>query len=184
MNRNFLYIFVLLLGLAWSCEVKKKSAKKEVITETGRIDLNEIKARGKLRVVTAYNSVDYFIYKGHPIGYQLELIQELSNHLGLKLDISVSNDVKKNFDDLLAQEVDLIAMDLTITRSRANTVAFSEPHCFTRQVLVQRKHNKNKQNKEEISNRGFSILIRNQLDLAGKSIYVQENSSYAERLRA
>lgn len=182
MNRFFPFIFALLLGLGWSCDVKKESAKKGATSKAGRIDLNEIKARGKLRVVTAYNSVDYFIYKGLPIGYQLELMQELSNHLGLKLDISVSNDVKKNFDNLLAREVDLIAMDLTITRSRANTIAFSEPHCFTRQVLVQRKNEKQKD--KDINKQGFNTLIRNQLDLAGKSIYVQENSSYAERLRA
>ena len=180
MNRYF--IFVLLLVLFWGCDVQKEDAEKKAVTESGRIDLNEIKSMGKLRVVTAYNSVDYFIYKGRPIGYQLELLQELSNYLGIKLDISVSNDVKKNFNNLLDRKVDLIAMDLTITRSRANTVAFSEPHCFTRQVLVQRKQTKGK--KKKTNKVGFNKLIRNQLELAGKSIYVQENSSYAERLRA
>ncbi len=185
MNRYFKLIFVLLLGLSWGCNVQEKSSEKKAVTKTGRIDLNEIKSMGKLRVVTAYNSVDYFIYKGRPIGYQLELLQELSNYLGIKLDISVSNDVKKNFDNLLNRKVDLIAMDLTITRSRANTVAFSEPHCFTRQVLVQRKQTKRIKKKKKDNNKvGFNKLIRNQLELAGKSIYVQENSSYAERLRA
>ncbi len=182
MNRYF--IFVLLLGLFWGCDVQKEGTKKKAVTESGRIDLKEIKSMGKLRVVTAYNSVDYFIYKGRPIGYQLELLQELSNYLGIKLDISVSNDVKKNFDNLLDRKVDLIAMDLTITRSRANIIAFSEPHCFTRQVLVQRKQTKGKKEKKNTNRVGFNKLIRNQLELAGKSIYVQENSSYAERLRA
>ncbi len=184
MNRYFQFIFVLLFGFFWSCDVKKEDAGKKTVTEADRIDLNEMKASGKIRVVTAYNSVDYFIYKGRPIGYQFELLQELSNHLGLKLDISVSNDVKKNFDDLLARKVDLIAMDLTVTRSRSYKIAFSEPHCFTRQVLVQRKQEKDKKNEEKSNKQGFNKLIRNQLDLAGKSIYVQENSSYAERLRA
>ena len=182
MNRYF--IFVLLLGLFWGCDVQKEGTKKKAVTESGRIDLKEIKSMGKLRVVTAYNSVDYFIYKGRPIGYQLELLQELSNYLGIKLDISVSNDVKKNFDNLLDRKVDLIAMDLTITRSRANIIAFSEPHCFTRQVLFQRKQTKGKKEKKNTKRVGFNKLIRNQLELAGKSIYVQENSSYAERLRA
>ncbi len=184
MNRYFQFIFALLLGLLWGCNVQKEDAEKRTVSEAERIDLNEIKSMGKLRVVTAYNSVDYFIYKGRPIGYQLELLQELSNYLGIKLDISVSNDVKKNFDDLLARKVDLLAMDLTLTRSRANSVAFSEPHCFTRQVLVQRKQTKSRRAKKENNKIGFNKLIRNQLDLAGKSIYVQENSSYSERLRA
>jgi membrane-bound lytic murein transglycosylase F len=73
-------------------------------------------------------------------------------------------------------------MNLTVTRNREKEFAFSKPHCYTRQVLVQRKKDK-KQVKNDNSP-GFNKLIRNQLELAGKSIYVQENSSYAERLRA
>ncbi len=172
-----LFLLVLLL---WNCNPDKKAKAKEDAEKAERIDLDEIKARGKLRTVTAYNSVDYFIYKGKPMGYQFEMLQELSNYLGLKLEISVSNDVKKNFDDLLSRKVDLIAMNLTVTRNRSKKVAFSEPHCYTRQVLVQRK--KDKKKKKDKS--GFNPLIRNQLELAGKSIYVQKNSSYAERLRA
>ena len=182
MNRYFRFLFVLMLLFFWGCDTQKEDTNKKVLTEFDRIDLKEIKAMGKLRVVTSYNSVDYFIYKGRPIGYQLELLQELSNYLDLKLDISVSNDVKNNFDNLLDRKVDLIAMDLTITRSRANIIAFSEPHCFTRQVLVQRKQTRKE--KKEPNKVGFNKLIRNQLELAGKSIYVQENSSYAERLRS
>jgi membrane-bound lytic murein transglycosylase F len=49
--------------------------------------------------------------------------------------------------------------------------------------LVQRKNLKKKKNKITDENAAFTPMIRNQLDLAGKSIYVQENSSYAERLR-
>jgi membrane-bound lytic murein transglycosylase F len=182
MNRYFQIIFVFLLLIFTGCTSNKKRAEKAKEGKAVNIDLEQIKARGKLRVVTAYNSVDYFIYKGRPMGYQFELLQELSNYLGLKLDISVSNDVKKNFDDLASGKVDLIAMNLTVTRNREKEFAFSEPHCYTRQVLVQRKKDK-KQVKNDNSP-GFNKLIRNQLELAGKSIYVQENSSYAERLRA
>jgi len=161
------------------CTTEKMSEDKDGTGGNVKIDLDQIKARGKLKVVTAYNSVDYFIYKGRPMGYQFELLQELSNYLGLKLDISVSNDVKQNFEDLKSGKVDLIAMNLTVTRDREKEFAFSEPHCYTRQVLIQRKNDR-KGGKVH----GFNKLIRNQLDLAGKSIYVQENSSYADRLRA
>ena len=180
MVKYFKILLFLLALLLSDCNPDKRTRAKEDADKPERIDLDKIKARGKLRVVTAYNSVDYFIYKGKPMGYQFEMLQELSNYLGLKLDITVSNDVKKNFDDLLSGKVDLIAMNLTVTRNRSKMVAFSEPHCYTRQVLVQRKKDK-KQKKDKT---GFNPLIRNQLDLAGKSIYVQKNSSYAERLRA
>ena len=177
----------ILLFIAFSqlvgCDSAKVKDEKAKTSEKVNIDWDEIKARGELRVVTAYNSVDYFIYKGRPMGYQFEMLQALSNHLGIKLNISVSNDVKKNFDDLLSGKVDLIAMNLTVTRNRAKKMAFSIPHSYTRQVLVQRKNLKKKKNKITDENAAFTPMIRNQLDLAGKSIYVQENSSYAERLR-
>ncbi|NPA35273.1 MAG: transporter substrate-binding domain-containing protein [Chlorobi bacterium] len=179
MSRYFQIIFVFLLLAISGCTTEKMSEDKDGTGGNVKIDLDQIKARGKLKVVTAYNSVDYFIYKGRPMGYQFELLQELSNYLGLKLDISVSNDVKQNFEDLKSGKVDLIAMNLTVTRDREKEFAFSEPHCYTRQVLIQRKNDR-KGGKVH----GFNKLIRNQLDLAGKSIYVQENSSYADRLRA
>ncbi len=178
---KYFKILLFLLALILSdCNPDKKQGAKKYAEKPERIDLDEIKTRGKLRVVTAYNSVDYFIYKGKPMGYQFEMLQELSNYLGLKLDITVSNNVKKNFDDLLSGKVDIIAMNLTVTRNRSKMVAFSEPQFYTRQVLVQRKKDK----KKTKDRTGFNPLIRNQLDLARKSIYVQENSSYAERLRA
>jgi len=167
----------------WGCDSAEVKDEKTKTSEKVNIDWDEIKARGELRVVTAYNSVDYFIYKGRPMGYQFEMLRELGNYLGIKLNISVSNDVKKNFDDLLSGKVDIIAMNLTVTRSRSKVIAFSIPHSFTRQVLVQRKNTKKKKYKKQDDNEAFTPLIRNQLDLAGKSIYVQENSSYAERLR-
>ena len=182
MIRYFKIILVLAAVIFAGCNRDRKNSPKDDHKEAVKIDLREIRKRGKLRVVTAYNSVDYFIYKGRPMGYQFELLQALSNYLGLKLDISVSNDVKKNFDDLLSGKIDLIAMNLTVTRNRSKMVAFSVPHCYTRQVLVQRK--KDKKNKKSKGPANFNMLIRNQLDLAGKSIYVQENSTYAERLRA
>ena len=175
--------FVFTFSLIWSCSSDKNYKDKNKKKEKVNIDWEEIKERGVLKVVTAYNSVDYFIYKGRPMGYQFEMLQNLSDYLGIKLDISVSNDVKKNFDDLLAGKVDIIAMNLTVTRSRSKIVAFSIPHSYTRQVLVQRKQTKKRKKNKESDNTGFAPLIRNQLDLAGKSIYVQENSSYAERLR-
>lgn len=185
MYRNLVIIFLLLTGFfLGGCGDKKERAEKKAVEKPIKLDLKEIKKRGRLNVVTAYNSVDYFIYKGRPMGYQFEMLQELSNYLGLKLNITVSNDVKKNFDDLLSGKVDLVAMSLTNTRSRSGKVAFSEPLFFTRQVLVQRKNEKDKKSKKLLNPGGFNELIRNQLDLAGKSIYVQANSSYAERLRA
>jgi membrane-bound lytic murein transglycosylase F len=130
-------------------------------------------------VLTEYNSTSYFLYRGQPLGFQFEILQELANHLNLALDVSVSNDLKQNFVDLKEGRVDLIAMNLTVTSQRKQDVTFTEPLLQTRQVLVQKKPSDwEKMNQRQLE----SALIRNQLDLAGKVVYVQSGSVYENRL--
>jgi len=131
-----------------------------------------IRQAGELKVVTEYNSISYFLYRGQPLGFQYEMLQGLANHMNLALDVSVSNDLTRNFSDLREGNVDLIAMNLTVTADRKSEVAFTVPLLQTRQVLVQRK-----------SKQG-TALVRNQLDLEGKTVYVQRGSVYEARLRS
>jgi membrane-bound lytic murein transglycosylase F len=145
--------------------------------ETHVGDLDDIRKSGKLHVVTDFNSINYFIYKGQPLGFQYELLQELSDYLNLEVVVSVNNDLEKNFYDLMHGNVDLIASNLTISRERKNIVDFTLPHSQTRQVLVQKVPREKKPFTEE------KYLIRNPLELAGKTIYVQKNSSHALRLK-
>lgn len=173
-----LVLFLIVLVSLSACQNSHNKEVRKQKEEIVAIDLDDIIKRGKIRVITDYNSTNYFVYKGRPLGYQLELLQALSNTLGLKLEIVVSNDVEKNFASLLEGEVDLIATNLTITRDRSHQVAFTEPHCITRQVLVQQKPSpdNNPSSAQE--------LIRNQIDLGGKTVYVQENSAYVSRLQS
>lgn len=143
--------------------------------------LERIRDRGVLRVVTEYNSISYFIYRGQPMGFQYEMLQELANYLDLSLEVSVSNDLERNFSDLQEGNTDMIAMNLTVTSRRKSEVSFTAPLLQTRQVLVQRKPIQwEKMNKVQVE----SSLVRNQLDLAGKVVYVQAGSVYEARLRS
>lgn len=170
-------LIVIVFALLFSgCQIKTNKTKTDTNVEIASADLDDIVKRGRIRVVTDYNSTNYFVYKGRPLGYQLELLQALSNTLGIKLEIVVCNDVDKNFNSLLQGDVDLIAMNLTKTRDRSHKVAFTEHHCVTRQVLVQQKA-------DDSQHSAPTKIIRNQLDLGGKTIYVQENSSYVNRLK-
>jgi membrane-bound lytic murein transglycosylase F len=115
------------------------------------------------------------------MGFQYEMLQELANHMNLELEVKVSNDLDQNFQDLKEGNVDLIAMNLTVTSVRKEQVAFTIPLLQTRQVLVQRKP---EQWEEMNQNQLESSLLRNQLDLSGKTVYVQAGSVYAARLRS
>jgi len=181
------FILILLIPAALflsSCQRTGESRFQDIedLRPENRVThLEEIRQEGALKVVTEYNSISYFLYRGQPLGFQFELLQELANHMNLALEVSVSNDLGKNFNDLQEGSVDLIAMNLTVTSSRKQDVDFTRPLLQTRQVLVQRKpEHWEKMNQGQQD----AAMIRNQLDLQGKVVYVQAASVYEARLRS
>lgn len=169
-------LIMVILALS-SCTGPNKHSQGK---EDDVFDLDQIRKRGRLIVATDFNSTNYFIYRGQPMGYTYELLQEMAEYLRIPLEFVVSNRLEDNFDCLLNGQCDLIAINLTITNERKKLVEFTVPHSQTRQVLVQRKpENWRKMSRSQMEDH----LLRNQLDLAGKTIYVQENSAYAERMK-
>lgn len=172
-------LFLLVLGVVGCNQAgQKKRTHEDILTEVP--DLPKILESGKIRVVTNYNSTNYFVYKGQPMGYQFEMLQEFANFMGVKLEVTVSNDLQANFEALQNGQLDIIASSLAVTRETESFVAFTEPHSFSRQVLVQQAYTPDQKGDIDIK---FNSLITNQLDLAGKSIYVQKGSAFVQRLR-
>lgn len=141
-------------------------------TEKTVLGLKHIKLRGKLRVSTDYNSTNYFIYKGRAMGFQYELLSALAEELNVKLELNVENDLESAFSSLERGEIDIIGMNLAITQDRQERFNFTLPHSQSKQVLIQRKADKN----------DSLPLIRNQIELGNKRIHVQHASAYVERL--
>ena len=81
--------------------------------------LAQIQNRGKLIAITSYNSTNYFIHQGEPLGYQYELLHSLADKLGVNLDIIVENDVNKSVEMLNNGKADIIARDIAITTANA-----------------------------------------------------------------
>jgi membrane-bound lytic murein transglycosylase F len=167
---------MLIVVMAFSCKrVSNSSLEEKTLSR-----LQQVMDRGTLRVVTDFNSTSYFIYRGQPMGYQYEMLQELANHLGVRLEVRVDNDLERKFDMLENGEIDLIAVNLSITKDRRQKMDFTVAHTQACQVLVQRKPD----NWRKLSSKALAdSLLKNQLDLAGKTIYVQKNSSYVKRLK-
>lgn len=173
--RKTLIITILLL-LIIVVIVVKESRKSH---ENKGFDLQSIKNRGKLIVAVESNSINYFIYKGQPLGFQYELLKNMADSLHLPLEIILSKSIDEDFSLLMNNEIDVVATDLTITKNRRKYVDFTEPIYETRQVLVQRKpDNWILLSKKQIED----SLVRNQLDLAGKKVTVPKSSSFFRRL--
>jgi len=164
-----LFVIFLVIGCA--------TREKESITV--ELDFPEIKKRGKLIALTGYNAYSYFIYKGQPLGYEYELVKRLADHLGVEIEIKLVRNIDKMVEMLNSGKGDLIAFNLTVTNSRKEKLAFTRHHKTTTQVLVQKKpDNWRRMMTHEIER----ILIRNPIELGGKTIIVRNGSVYKSRL--
>lgn len=145
-----------------SCQQKNTDSTKYAC-----VDLDSIRSRGSLRVVTDYNTINYFVHKDIAVGYQYELMNEYCQHAGLKLDLAVCNDNEKNVADLRSGRIDLVVTTLIADTASEKRMAFTEPYGESQQVLVQLKKNR-----------------RATLDeLSGDTISVLANSFYARTLQ-
>lgn len=143
-----------------------------------RMDL--ISKRGKLIVVTDYNSTNYFIFRGTPMGYQFERAQHFAEYLGVPLEIIPENNIDTTIAMLNRGACDIIAMDLAINLNRRVRVDFAEPYYQTRQMLVQQKPENWR--KMRTYDQVRKHLIQSPVDLAGETVYVQKNTAYVSRL--
>lgn len=175
----YLFTFSLFLGLQGCSNTSRKERKVVGKAEDKTTDLGEILQRNKI-VILAENSVSsYFIYRGHRMGFEYEILKEFAKDIGVKLEIKKVQNLDNMIPMLQSGEGDIIACNYTITQSRKQLIDFSEPILRTAQVLVQRKPKGwRKMSKKELD----SKLIRDPMQLSRKTIYIWSKSSYYKRL--
>ncbi len=164
--------FICCLLLLQSC-LKDSNVETFVGKEAG-VSIQSDEHTKKLIAVTDYNSISYFVYRGTPMGFHYELLKSLSDYLNVKLEVIVSNDIDESLRMLNDGECDLLALNLTVTKERSKSMLFTNPIYQTRQVLVQRTDHTDP----------HYLPIRNQLEIAGKTIYLQTGTVFSERLRS
>lgn len=135
--------------------------------EKASVDLPQIWERGELVALTVNSSASYFDYRGEPMGFQYELVQQFARSQGLRLAIKVVKDEQALVDSLLAGAGDLIAYNLSHTIGRKDELLYCGEEDITCQVIVQR--------------RGEDAL-KNVTQLIGKEVYVNPGK-YLDRLK-
>lgn len=177
MRRAFYLIISLFFITLTSC--KKEIAEKEIL-QTSFDDLGEIRRRGRIIAVTDFNSTNYFVYKGQPMGFHYELLKSFSDFSGINIEIVTENDINRSIMMLNTGEADILAMDLSIDSVRAKLLRFTLPVNRTRQVLVQRKPNRwSSMTRDEIEKK----LVRRNSGLSGKTVYAQSGSAAVASLK-
>lgn len=155
------------------------SACRDNLEVKPKTELDYILQKDTIFVLTGYNAYSYFIYKGQPMGFEYDLVQKLSEYLGVTPVFILVNNINEMFTMLDEKKGDLIAFNLTITKERAEKISFVNYYNTTKQVLVQRKpDNWRKMMTHQIEKE----LIRNPVELIGKTVVVRGASSYIPRL--
>lgn len=174
------FSFLLALLLLLCCD-KQEPQQEDVFSEpTVKIDLDSIQRRGYINVIVDNNSISYFIYKGHPMGYDYELLKLFARRINVSLKLNITAGIGNAIEKLNRGEGDIMAFPLTITKERKKYVSFTRPHFNSYQVLVQRKpQNWRKLTADQIND----SLIRNPADLIGKEVYALKHSAFVTRLK-
>lgn len=162
----FSVLIVMLFGV--QCTFLEKNFGK-VFNESYQLDLEGIKARGFIRAAVDNNSAGYYIYRGRRMGFEYELLRDLSKRLGVQLHLVLVADIDKAFDYLQEGKVDLIAMNLGENEDRAEHASFSIPLGKMSTVLVRAK------NSEEITSWD---------QLEGDTVYVRQGAVYRDQICA
>jgi len=136
--------------------------------ETEKDSYRRIRERGCLVALTDVNSLSYYIYRGEPMGYQLELLRSFADFIGVPLKIIASNDIAKLYYYLDLNVADVMAVNLPVTYDGKKLLRFSHPFDNTKMVLVQRK-------KEIVKGKRGVLFISSFKDFAHDTIYIQKN---------
>lgn len=134
-----------------------------------RSDLKEIRKKGKLTVLFENSSLSYFEYRGKKMGFEFEILDSFSKHIGLPMEIKVISDSKDFGTYLNEGEGDVVAANLAVSFRQKDIYTYSLPYYFTHQVLIQRETEK---------------AIQDPLELSNKTVYVRKNSAFSRRLHS
>lgn len=160
-----LLVVLMTMGLLW----KFNTSVEEIPVR----DYPEIKQEGILRIVTEYDNIGYYVSGDTIEGFQYELSKAIASLSGLEVETHLDMSLPNSFKELNENKCDIVARNIPITSEIKEEYLFTDPIILNKQVLVQRT---------EEANNGIKP-IRNQLDLARKTLYIPQDSPSKLRLK-
>lgn len=160
-----------LAGPAWSQDNGQRNVEAPFFG-----DLEQIRQRRLVRVLVSYNNTNYFIAGGQQRGLEAELMNAFERFINAEealpdskiYVVFISKPFAELIPALLAGQGDIIAAGMTVTDEREQQVAFS--NAYRKKV-------------SEVLVRSASAPAVASLDeLAGRSVHVMKDSSYAIHL--
>lgn len=132
-------------------------------------DLDAIKKRGVLRIISRNNAATYYLWQGELLGFEYELLKHFAEQNKLRVEMVIPPDREQLFDWLREGHGDVIAASLTKTaaRNKEPGIQFSRYYNKVSEVLV---------------GRDDETAITDVSQLAGRTVVARKSSSYWQTL--
>lgn len=156
-KKRYIYIYIVLLIIVVGFMTWLRSQSGGYHPRS----FEEIESEGVLRIVTDYTPLSYYLQGDSLSGFDYELARMIGQRSGLSVEIIPEVNLSKSIEGLETGQYDIIARQLPVTSEIKEELAFTVPIQLNKQVLVQQKE----------PGEG-KTPIRNQLDLAGKTLYI------------
>jgi membrane-bound lytic murein transglycosylase F len=130
-------------------------------------DFSDIKARGRLRILTESGPASFYVHRGEPRGFEYELLKRFADCHGLALEVVVPPTRADLVPWLLAGKGDVVAAGLPVRSELADEVAFTRPYQNLQEVIAVRERDR----------------VRDLEDLRGRRVFVRAGSPHYETLR-
>ena len=137
-------------------------------------DEHEIAGEGTIHVATEYNSISFFVNGDTLSGFHYELIEAFARDHSLKTVITPEMSFEKRLQGLAEGKFDVIAYDVLATSELKDSLLLTHPIALNKEVLVQRKPH---------TSQDSALFIKNQLELAGKTLHVVKDAPSILRIR-
>jgi len=152
-------------------KVEKVDLNPLQVTELQPIqrDWDTIKKSKRLRMITRYNSISYFLHNGVEKGFEYDFLKSFAKENDLALEIIIAQEHENLIDLLNSGAGDVIAANYAVNNDRRIYHDYSQPYNLVNQVVV---FNENNPDSAEIANGSLDITIA-----------VRNNSSYYSTLQ-
>jgi membrane-bound lytic murein transglycosylase F len=132
-QKTFFRAAMLMMALS-ACEQQQQ--QQQPVEEI--VDLPQMRERKTLMVATCDNVVNYFVYRGEPMGFHFDVLAELGKHLGLKVEFLIGKSHAENLQCLAKRQCDLVASGWLPAKDDMPATGVDTLY-MAQQALVQRK---------------------------------------------
>jgi membrane-bound lytic murein transglycosylase F len=120
--------------------------------------LEQIKQRGELNVLSRYSHTSYYKKGEHYAGLEYELTQLFAQRLGVKLNIIIPDNLSNMLHLLEHGHADIAAAGLTVTPEREKSLHFGPIYQEVTQQLIYRQGNRRPKNLPALSGSLFEVV--------------------------